>query len=379
MLPKFYQTHLKSQLTATEYLFLNILITILQSVKKINLETLATALPIPITFESRRKKLQRFLLSPNFTITKLWLPLIATWLKMYIKEGKTIYIAIDRTTWGCVNILMVVVIWHQRAIPVYFELLPKLGNSNLEEQKGIFSKVIPIFKYYKVCVLGDREFCSVKLATWLWEQQVDFCLRLKKSHYVEKEQDVWVELDALGLRPGISIFLPGVKITKTKNVRSFNLACKWRRDTLAVTQKEGWFILTSLTLKPAIASYRKRFGIEEMFRDFKKGGYNLEATKVSEERLISLVLLIALAYTSATINGQTMKQQGIQKYVGRVKEPGRMERRHSGFYIGLYGQTWVNFVSSCKDLVEELLSLSPHKLGYYQQGKRAMSLIMTTS
>lgn len=379
MLPKFYQTHLKSQLTATEYLFLNILITILQSVKKVSLEALATALPIPITFESRRKKLQRFLLSPNFTITKLWLPLIATWLKTHIKEGKTIYIAIDRTTWGCINILMVAVIWHQRAIPVYFKLLPKLGNSNLEEQKAIFSKVMPIFKDYNVCVLGDREFCSIKLATWLWEQQTDFCLRLKKSHYVEKKKDVWVELDALGLRPGISIFLEGVKITKTKNVRSFNLACKWKRDTLKVTQKEGWFILTSLKLKTAIASYKKRFGIEEMFRDFKKGGYNLEATKVSDKRLMSLVLLIALAYTSATINGETMKRQGIQKYVGRVKESGRTERRHSGFYIGIYGQTWVDFVSSCRDLVEELLSLSPNKLGYYQRGKRAMKLIMTTS
>jgi hypothetical protein len=379
MLPKFYQTHLKSQLTATEYLFLNILITLLQSIKKVNLEAVASALPIPIIFESRRKKLQRFLLSPNFTITKLWLPLIAAWLKMYIKEGKTIYIAIDRTTWGCINILMVAAIWHQRAIPVYFELLPKLGNSNLEEQKGIFSKVIPIFKDYKVCVIGDREFCSIKLATWLWEQQVDFCLRLKKSHYVEKEKNIWLELDALGLHPGTSIFLEGVKITKTKNIRSFNLAGKWRRDTLDVTQKEGWFILTSLKLKTAINSYKKRFGIEEMFRDFKKGGYNLEGTKVSDERLISLVLLIALAYTSATINGQIMKQQGIQKYVGRVKEPGRIERRHSDFYVGLYGQTWIDFVAIRRDLVEELLSLSPHKLCYYQQGKRAMKLIMSTS
>jgi hypothetical protein len=378
MLPKFYQTHLKSQLTATEYLFLNILITILQSVKKVNLEVLATALPIPITFESRRKKLQRFLLSPNFTIIKLWLPLIAAWLKIHFKEGKNIYIAIDRTTWGCINILMVAVIYHQRAIPVYFELLPKLGNSNLGEQTAIFSKVIPIFRNYKVCVLGDREFCSVKLAAWLWEKQVDFCLRLKKSNYVEKEKNIWLELDALGLRPGISMFLEGVKITKTKNIRSFNLACKWKRHTLEATQKEGWFILTNLRLKTAINSYKKRFGIEEMFRDFKKGGYNLEATKVSDQRLISLILLIALAYTSATMDGRTVKQQGIQKYVGRVKEIGRIERRHSCFYIGIYGQTWVNFVSSCGVLVDHLLSLTPNKLCYYQRGKRAMKLIMTT-
>ena len=61
---------------------------------------------------------------------------------------------------------------------------------------------------------------------------MDFCLRLKKSHYVEKEKNIWVELGTLGLRPGISIFLEGVKVTKTKNVGSFNLACKWKRNTL---------------------------------------------------------------------------------------------------------------------------------------------------
>jgi hypothetical protein len=136
MLPEFYQTHLKSQLNQAEYLLLKILITLLQSIKKVGLETLATALPIPIIFESRRKKIQRFL-------------------------------------------------------------------SFLE------------------------------------------------------------------------------------------------------------------TLELAIAAYKRRFDIEEMFRDFKSGGYNLEDTKVSGERLISLILLIAIAYTSATIQGQQIKRKGIQKYVGR--------------------------------------------------------------
>ena len=52
----------------------------------------------------------------------------------------------------------------------------------------------------------------------------------------------------------------------------------------------------------------RRFDIEEMFRDFKSGGYNLEDTNVSGERLIVLILLIALAYTSATILGQQIKR-----------------------------------------------------------------------
>jgi hypothetical protein len=118
----------------------------------------------------------------------------------------------------------------------------------------------------------------------------------------------------------------------------------------------------------AIASYKKRFCIEEMFRDLKSGGYDLEGTNVSGNRLISLILIIAFAYSSATFKGQNIKTKGVQKYVGRVKEYGRIQRRHSSFYIGLYGQTWVNFMESCWGLVTELMKLNRNKLEYYLQG-----------
>lgn len=380
MLPKFYQTHLKSQLTLAEYLLLKILITLLQSIKKVSLETLATAVPIPIIFESRRRKIQRFLLLPNLTIEKIWFPIVTTWLEMNFTSDKIIYLVIDRTNWACVNLFMVSVVWDKRAFPIYFTLLPKLGSSNIDEQKAILSKVLPTFNNYKICVLGDREFCSVKLANWLRDSNVYFCLRLKKNHFVEMQADVWLELNADGLAPGISFFVKGVKVTKIKGFVSFNVACKWKRKILGVAPEEGWFILTTLeTLELAIAAYKQRFDIEEMFRDFKSGGYNLEDTNVSGERLISLILLIAIAYTSATIQGQKIKRKGVQKYVGRVKEYGRTQRRHSSFYIGLYGQTWVNFMEECKDLVIILIKLSRNKRQYYQRGLRAMELILATS
>ena len=191
---------------------------------------------------------------------------------------------------------------------------------------------------------------------------------------------IWLELKDLGLAPGVSFFLQGVKITKTKGFNTFNVAGKWQRKILGLAPEEGWFILTNLeTLESAIAAYKKRFDIEEMFRDFKSGGYNLEDTNVSDERLISLILLIAIAYTSATFQGQRIKRKGVQKYVGRVQEYGRIERRHSSFYIGLYGQNWVNFKDNCWELVMELLRLTPNKNKYYQRGLRAMRLISFAS
>ncbi|BAZ68094.1 MAG: hypothetical protein KME28_04900 [Pelatocladus maniniholoensis HA4357-MV3] len=133
MIPTFYQTHLKSQFSLADYIFLKILITLLQSIKKVKLETLATVLPIPIIFESRRKKIQRFLSLPNLTIEKTWFPIVTAWLETNFTCEKIIYVVIDRTNWAGVNLFMVSVVWDKRAFPVYFELLPKLGSSNLKE------------------------------------------------------------------------------------------------------------------------------------------------------------------------------------------------------------------------------------------------------
>lgn len=102
------------------------------------------------------------------------------------------------------------------------------------------------------------------------------------------------------------------------------MACKWQQKLHCCTPDEAWFIVTNLNdVKSAIAAYQKRFALEEMFRYFKSGGYNLEETNVSGNRLLSLVLIIAFAY-QATFQGQKIKRVGVQKYVAILKEYGRL-------------------------------------------------------
>ncbi len=62
---------------------------------------------------------------------------------------------------------MVSMIWSRRAIPLAWRLLPHIGNSNQEEQESVLSSVLARFKNYQIVVLGDRECCSLDLATWL--------------------------------------------------------------------------------------------------------------------------------------------------------------------------------------------------------------------
>ena len=76
MFPQFYQIHLQRQLKNTEYLTLKILVYLLQSHKQVSIELLATFMPYPIQFESRRRSLQRFLKLSSLEVDTLWFPLV---------------------------------------------------------------------------------------------------------------------------------------------------------------------------------------------------------------------------------------------------------------------------------------------------------------
>ena len=378
MIPKLYHAHLSKKLTHSNYLLTILLIQVVQSIKEVTLESMATKLAIPIKFESRRKKIQRFLSEDEWTLDNIWLSLVIDGIKGSVKQNKVVYLAIDRTKWQSNNILMVSMIWRKRAIPIYWKMLDKQGNSTLENQQFVLTPVFDALSDYKLIVLGEREFCSVTLGNWLKEKKVDFCLRLKKNVCIKIEEELWAELKMLGLEPGNSFFNQEVTIRKTAPIRGFNLAGKWLGKYRNITTKEPWYILTSLAdIQAAVDAYAKRFGIEEMFRDFKGGGYNLERTNLTGERLSKLLILLSLAYLKSIIQGREIKSKQVQEYLSRKTENYRKYARHSTFYIGLWGKSWVDSMFSNWQVVVELMSLSPHKLPNYQQGIRAMRLILS--
>lgn len=394
MIPESDHTHLSEKLTHSNYLLTILLIQVVQSIKEVTLESVATKLAMPIKFESRRKKVQRFLSDDTWDLDNIWLSLVIGWIKGNVNQANVIYLAIDRTKWQSNNILMVSMIWRKRAIPIYWKMLDKQGNSTLENQQFVLTPVFAALSDYSLLVLGDREFCSVTLANWLRDEKVDFCLRLKKNVCIKTEEELWTELKMLGLEPGNSFFNQEVTIRKTAPIEGFNLAGKWLGKYRNVITKEPWYILTSLAdLQAAVDTYAKRFGIEEaacarrvprrkkrdkiMFRDFKGGGYNLEKTNLTGDRLSKLLILLSLAYLKSIIQEINIKSKQVQEYLGRKTESYRKYARHSTFYIGLWGESWVDSMSNNWQVVVELMSLSPHKQPNYQQGLRAMRLILS--
>lgn len=338
--------------------------------------------PIWITCEGRRRKLQRFLNLPSLTISSLLWPIISYWLKESVpkKRKQKLYLAIDRSQWKNINLLMVSVIWSRRAIPLAWRLLPHIGNSNQEEQESVLSSVLAIFNDYQIVVLGDREFCSLDLATWLQERNVGFCLRLKKATCLEVENQIWQRLDELPIKPGVALYYQRKRIRKTAPISGFFLAAKWKRNYRNQTTKKPWYILRNLgSLTGAIQAYKRRMGIEEMFRDCKSGGYNLEGTGLRGNRLNSMILVMSLAYLKSTLQGDEINRHQGQKYVCRPKEAGRIYRRRSTFGVGLDGENWVKNLEQYHQWAAELTSKSPHKRRFDRRGIRAQTIIRSSS
>jgi hypothetical protein len=133
------------------------------------------------------------------------------------------------------------------------------------------------------------------------------------------------------------------------------------------------------SLPLAIAAYKKRMGIEEMFRDCKTGGYNIEGTGLRGNRLIKIILLMTLAYCAAIFEGNEIQKKQVQKYVSRLKDKRKKYRRRSTFGVGKDGEQWVNYLDMHTLEIQELMKLTRNKRRFYQQGIRAATLIASIS
>lgn len=201
-------------------------------------------------------------------------------------------------------------------------------------------------------------------------------LRQKKSTKIQLAGLGFAPLKDLSLVPGNRRFLDQIQVTQLHQVSQIAIGIYWRRTYRGMGYQEPWYLLTNLpSLSEAVQAYKKRVGIEAMFKDCKTGGYNLEGSQAQIERLTRLVLLIAIAYTHSTFKGQTIRLRGQSEYLGRNRKVKQTLTRNSYFWLGLYGSSWLLFASLVKEWIDRLIRLNLNKLPFYQRGQRAMFII----
>ena len=214
---------------------------------------LAEKLPDDDTTDmARRQKIRRFM-SNHRIFPQLFLHAFVIMIRPLFQDASVLELVLDRTEWTRrgtpVNILDVALSYKGRAIPLFWLVFNRRGNSSLQNWKATLTPVIetlrsaPWTQGKQIHLTADREFASPKLSEWLWVTfRVGSTLRLKRNEYINSEAETAkVSKYLQQLHPGNRRFLQGCTITKANNF-IMNVAMFWDK-----AYEEPWIMMTTHT------------------------------------------------------------------------------------------------------------------------------------
>jgi hypothetical protein len=276
----------------------------LYKVRTINLTELACGFLSNATIDSRYKRIKRF-----FKDFKIDFPLVASWVVQFFGlTNQPLYLSMDRTNWQWgkknINILMLSITYKGIAIPLFWSLLDKKGNSNTSERIAIMDRFITQFGKDKIAgLLADREFIGSDWFMWLKKERIHFVIRVKKNLLTTDSRGREVRVEALfrGLQPteerilwdsrdlmGAAIYLSALKMPDGELL------------IVATDERSGF----------AIKKYGLRWEIETLFGCLKSKGFNFEDTHITKpERIEKLLVLLTIAFCWAHKTGEWKHEQ----------------------------------------------------------------------
>lgn len=268
--------------------FVNILLALF-AVRTVNLKEIALAFHSHAKLDSRYRRLQRFFAEFNLDFTQ-----VARWIfKLYVLPGQKVYLAIDRTNWYWgkkkINVFMLSIAHEGMAIPVFWIMLHKAGNSNFEEQRKLINMFVKEFGADCIeGILADREFASGKLFSWLNKKEIHFYIRIKEGSSVCIKNKKFMSAKKIfnSLNP------------KQKSEYKMKIWMYGAKVYLAGSRSErGELMIVATNEKPknAIAIYLRRWEIETLFQCLKSRGFRFESTHITDvDRLKKLTAVIAI-------------------------------------------------------------------------------------
>jgi hypothetical protein len=260
-------------------------------VRTVNLNKIACAVSSDAEQASRYRRLQRFF--SEFTID---FDMIAGFIfQLFFVSGGKWYLTIDRTNWqwgkSDINILTLAIAFKGIAIPIYWELLDKKGNSDTLERIALIQKFIN--RFGKDCIAGilaDREFIGDDWFAWLLKENISFYIRIKKNFLTTDSRGKSVRVEALfrGLTPTEERVLYGKR--KILGHDLYVAGLKLLDGNLLI-------VVTNEMPGDAIKKYSLRWEIETLFSCLKSRGFYFEDTHITDhERIKKLFVLLAIAF-----------------------------------------------------------------------------------
>jgi len=273
--------------------FLTLYILALMKVQSVNSSDIATVLNPFTKKESNQRRIENFFAKQeiNYEIIAL--------MALTILPVRKYKISIDRTNWKYgskdINIFMLCINYQGIGIPVYWTCLDKRGNSNTQERIDLLEAFIKLFGHKKIkYLLADREFVGEDWFKYLKKRKITFYIRIRENFYLH-DFDAKVRVKFLFDRPTPGVYRNG-KICGVKlNIVGRRLSKSERKED----NEELLIVATNETVSDPLEIlkiYKQRWEIETLFRAYKKKGFNIEDTHISEpERIRKLVALLILS------------------------------------------------------------------------------------
>lgn len=289
------------------------------------------------TEASKNKRIYRFLINDKFDAEEIYRWFIYNALKVYKNFSNKVDIIIDHTTIeDKFVILQIVMRIGKRSVPLWYKVFryKEEGNKSFTYVKEGLNFVYSILKPYnfEVTLLADRGFKSLDLFKFIEEDlQWNYCIRCTKDMLLEIENNPKIKtLSDIKTSKSRAKYFYNVKLSAKKHV--CNIAVHKDSDS-----DDPWYIINNIGGPKAILRYKRRFEIEETFKDFKSGGFNLEETWSNNITFIkNLYLCISIAYYFVISIGTICMKNKKNKIISATKKlKGKEKRVYSLFRAGL--------------------------------------------
>lgn len=297
----------------------------LLNARQMNLTLLAVHIDSDTEIASRYRRMQRFF-SQVFVNYNEVAHLI---MGMFAFSGQHYYLTLDRTNWkwgkSNLNILTLAVVYQGAAIPVYWMILNKRGNSNQRERIALLQRFISQFGSKNILgVLADREFIGGLWWKWLSSKEIPYLIRIKGNQLM---------IDKHGKETPVRSLFANLKPGKRRILRHRReVSGEWVWLSGSKLPSGELLIVASNHYTPdPIGTYRLRWEIENLFQCLKGRGFHMEATHLTKPpRIKKMMALLAIGFCWAHKVGE-WKEKVVKSLT--VKKHGR--KAQSVFRYGL--------------------------------------------
>lgn len=301
--------------------FFGLFISALCKVQTVCFEKLACGFDSSVKAESSLRRIQRFVAEYSLDSD-----LVARFIFALLPHEPPYRLVLDRTNWKFgtknINILTLGIVYKGVAFPILFHIMPKFGNSCMQERIDLMERFVWLFGSNNIeCLLADREFVGDKWLEYLNRLNIEYHIRIRENFWVEKPAGgesvkAWwlfnnLKINEMSFHPkivrvnGELCYLSASKILNKQNVPELQIIVSFNKPDKAQ------------------ALYKERWQIESAFKALKTSGFNIEDTHLTDiERVSKLLSLVLIAFAWVYRVGiylDTLKPIKIKKHGRRAK------------------------------------------------------------